>query len=53
MNKIYQQGKVDDTIPIAPGDENENETKIWIEKDSFKTRIRLKITPKNSRNILG
>ena len=31
----------------------ENETKIWIGKDTFETRIRLKIRLKNSRKILG
>ena len=32
--------------------QNENKTEIWIKKGGFETGIRLKISLKNSRNIL-
>ena len=34
------------------GDIIESETEIYIEKDGFKTGVRLEIKPKKSRNIL-
>ena len=47
--KMNKQGG---RIPVDSG-EKQNETKTWIKKDGFKTRIGLNIRLKNSRNILG
>ena len=55
-NKIYKLEKVNDRIPILqldPGAKSKTKRDMNREKDGFKTRIRLKIRLKNSRNNLG
>ena len=55
INKVDKQGKVDERIPVDPGTKSKSKTKPRYESRkiaTFKTRIRLNVRLKNSRNIL-